>query len=68
MATLIDGRQVDSSSEDWRHECEARYVSAMPKRQQRLDYVAAIERRRGTAEAERLRATARVIWDQKAAK
>lgn len=67
MVTLIDGRQVESDSEDWRHECEARYVAAMPMRQQRLDYVAAIERRRGAAEAERLRMTVRMIWAQKSA-
>lgn len=65
MVTLIDGRQVESDSEDWRHECEARYVAAMPMRQQRLDYVAAIESRRGTAEAERLRSTVRAVWAQK---
>lgn len=30
MVTPVDGRQVDSASEDWRHECEARYVAALP--------------------------------------
>ena len=28
--TLADGRQVSSWSEDWRHECEARFILAMP--------------------------------------
>lgn len=27
--TLIDGREVSSSSEEWRHECEARYLLSM---------------------------------------
>lgn len=30
LVTLIDGRQVDSSSEEWRHECEARAILAIP--------------------------------------
>lgn len=29
--TLIDGRQVDSASEAWRHECEARYLAELPE-------------------------------------
>ena len=37
--TLIDGTQVDSTSEAWRHECEARAVLAMPNKQARREYI-----------------------------
>lgn len=41
IATLIDGRQVSSASEEWRHECEARYVAGLPLEARRgyLDFV-----------------------------
>ena len=45
--TLIDGRQVDSASEDWRNECEARHLANLPTSEQRHDYVAAVAKRRG---------------------
>lgn len=28
--TLLDGRQVSSYSEEWRHECEARFILGLP--------------------------------------
>lgn len=51
MVTLIDGREVDSASEDWRHECEARHVAGMAP-EARSDYLAQVASRRG-AEAYR---------------
>ena len=45
--TLIDGRQVPSDSEAWRHECEARSVAHMPSTQQRHEDVDAVTRKRG---------------------
>lgn len=33
--TLVDGRQVCSYCEAWRHECEARHILAMPSLRQR---------------------------------
>ena len=39
MPTLIDGRGVSSSSEEWRHECEARAILAMPTRDRRRCYL-----------------------------
>ena len=38
-ATLIDGRVVDSASEEWRLETEARAVVAMPTKDARHCYV-----------------------------
>lgn len=37
--TLIDGTVVDSGSELWRHECEARAVLAMPTKAARQYYL-----------------------------
>lgn len=34
-ATLVDGRQVCTWCEAWRHECEARHILAMPTLAQR---------------------------------
>lgn len=61
--TLLDGRQVDSASEEWRHECEARMVAARPSLAQRREYLAEVERRRGAAAAEQLRQTMKQLWE-----
>lgn len=47
VATLVDGRQVDSASEGWRHECEARYVAGLPNAEARRGYLSAVIKRRG---------------------
>lgn len=31
IVTLVDGRQVSSSSEEWRHECMARWLLSLDK-------------------------------------
>lgn len=65
--TLIDGRQVDSESEDWRHECEARAIAALPSLAQRREWMQALEHRRGKAEADRIRTTMTALWKAKKA-
>jgi hypothetical protein len=60
--TLLDGRQVDSASEDWRHETEARAVAALPTLIERRMYLDAVELRRGKVEADRLRKTMADLW------
>lgn len=65
-ATLIDGREVDTASPDWRHECEARAITALPTLAERRAWLADLERRRGHAAAERLRETMRKLWEHKA--
>lgn len=62
---LLDGRQVDSASEEWRHECEARYIAALPSLAQRREWIQALEHRRGKAEADRLRTTMKALWKAK---
>ena len=52
---LIDGTEVASDSEAWRHECEARSVANMPSTQQRHEYVDAVTRKRGAEAGKALR-------------
>lgn len=60
--TLIDGRQVDSYSDDWRAECEARQVLAMPDIQARRTYLADISKRRGEVAGQALADLVRAVW------
>ena len=60
--TLHDGRQVDSASEDWRHETEARSILSLRNVTERRDWLDAIEKRRGKASADRLRETVQALW------
>ena len=66
MPRLIDGSEVASWSESWRHETEARMVSERPTLEDRRAYLDVVERRRGKPAADALRATMRVIWELKA--
>lgn len=66
--TLIDGSRVDSWSEAWRHECEARSILAMPSKHQRQDFLAGIEKYRGAAAAEKLRAKVLQVWEHERSK
>lgn len=47
---------TDRDTEQHRHECEARFVSAMPSDAARREYLAGVARRRGPEAAQRLRA------------
>ena len=62
---LIDGTEVDSSSEEWRHETEARFIAARPTLDERRAYLYAVEVTRGKEEADRLKATMGLIWKQR---
>lgn len=61
--TLIDGRQVDSASEAWRHECEARHVARLPDRQARRDYVERVTAKRGATAGRALQDLATRIYN-----
>lgn len=63
--TLHDGTVVDSSSEEWRHECEARYILNMPTIHQRRSTLEAIEKKRGEPERLRLQKTIWAMWQLK---
>ncbi len=73
--TLHDGRVVDSSSEDWRHECEARWIlDKLPSRDARRCYLRGwqdpdtgrqrkgVLQLRGEDEVKRLEATMWALW------
>lgn len=62
--TLRDGRQVSNSSEEWRHECEARSVVAMPTREARRKHLELVAQLRGPTARERLEVTARELWEE----
>ena len=56
--TLFDGSQVDSASEEWRHESEARMVARMRSTQQRHEYIEVVARQRGADAATSIRTLA----------
>lgn len=60
--TLIDGREVDSWSEAWRAECEARHVLAMPNIHLRRIYLADVTKRRGEVAGKALADLVRSVW------
>lgn len=62
-ARLIDGAEVPTDSEAWRHEAEARSIAALPSLAQRRAWLEDIERKRGKAAADRLRSTMRKLWE-----
>lgn len=62
IVTLVTGEAVDSASEEYRHFCEAQMVVDRPTLLERRAYLEAVERKRGKAEADRLRATMGEIW------
>lgn len=61
-ATLADGRQVCTWCEEWRHECEARAVLAMPHVDARRAYLAAVGKRRGLKARNALEDAVRELW------
>lgn len=60
--TLIDGTEVDSASEAWRLECEARHVLAMPNIYTRRLYLAEVTKRRGEKGGQYLADKVREVW------
>lgn len=63
LVTLLDGREVDSASEEWRHECEARAIADLRTLDERRAWLETLEKRRGKADADRLRATMKALWE-----
>ena len=59
---LIDGRQVDSASEDWRLETEARELLRWGTLERR-EYLATVERKRGTKACDELKAVFMKLWE-----
>lgn len=59
---LRDGRVVCNKCEAWRAECEARMVARIASTQQRREYLDSVERKRGKAAADALRAGVQAEW------
>lgn len=62
--TTTDTGTMDTASEAWRAECEARWVMRLPK-ERRQAFYALVADRRGKAAAERLIADVRRLWSEK---
>lgn len=62
LVKLSDGREVLSDSEDYRAETEALYVLELPTKEIRLNFLEAIEKRRGTAARKELEARILKLW------
>lgn len=67
--TLVDGREVDSTSWEWQHECRVRWehlcrLKAVTSLQGRRDMLARIASTEGTAMAERVSEAYRGWWDE----
>lgn len=61
--TLHDGKVVSNYSEEWRLECEARSILAMPGVWRRQNFLALIEKKRGAKVADTLKARMLAIWE-----
>ena len=59
---LIDGREVDSYSAEWRAECEARHVLNMETNGQRYAYLARVESKRGKPARDALQKLVMDVW------
>ena len=60
--TLIDGTQTCSWSEAWRAECEARAVCRMTTLNERRQYLALVQQKRGERVAAELRDLVAKVW------
>lgn len=72
--TLVDGAECCTWCEDWRHECEARAILAIPALRKRRDHlygkydktdrrVGGILQIRGEAAVKRLERTMMLLWN-----
>lgn len=72
--TLVDGQEVCTWCEEWRHECEARTILSMPTLRQRRAYLygtpdhkgvvkRGIQQLRGEAAVKRLETTMMALWN-----
>lgn len=57
---MVDGRELCTWSEEWRHECEVRWALKLPDKARKpritkLDYLNGVEQQRGTEARTKLR-------------
>lgn len=58
----ITGQPVDTWGEDWRLECEIRYVLNLPHREARNDYLRLVAKHRGQEAADLLQSQADALF------
>ena len=56
------GEGIDTTSEAWRRECEARHVCALPSLSDRRRYILGVREKRGNAAADQLERDVRHEW------
>jgi hypothetical protein len=66
LVQLIDGKFVERDAEEWRHECEARYVLSLSSLEERRRFLSVIESKRGLPAANALRWTMTLLHEEKA--
>ena len=62
LVKLSDGREVLSDSEDYRAETEALHILNLPTKEIRLNFLEAIEKRRGTSARKELEERILKLW------
>ena len=62
MVTLHDGRVVCNYCPDWKDECEATHILAMPSIEDRRRYLALVSGRRGQAAGLALGDLVKKVW------
>ena len=65
--TLHDGRVVDAISEEFRAECEARFVLGLPTKAQRREYLAGVAEHRGRPARVRLESLVLKVYEARKA-
>lgn len=63
LVLLHDGREVGNYSEEWRLECEAKFVVNMATLDKRRSYLSAVAEKRGNAESLKLQDRIRSLWN-----
>jgi len=62
LVVTPDGKEVDSSSEEWRAWCEAKHVIKITKLSARQEYIASVRKVRNDKAANDLMAKVLIIW------
>lgn len=56
---------MDTSSEEWRRECEARHVCNLPTLKARRQYIIGVLEKRGEKATQQLEADIRIQWEKR---
>ncbi|XVJ69931.1 MAG: hypothetical protein HEQ39_09930 [Rhizobacter sp.] len=62
MPKLLDGREVPSDSEEWRHECQCRAIARLQPVDVRRDTLAQLEKRFGKPYVDSIKDTLTKLW------